>query len=175
MRGHGDAGGAAVFVLYDFTQSVEGEFAAPHVEQGAGDGAHHVAQEAVAAYGEDELVAFALPAGLGEMADVGFHLGVEFGETGKVVVLHEDFRSLVHEVEVGLEVDAAVEALAEGQSAVADVVLVGARRGVETGVGVVLDGEDVVDGDVVGQETVEFEGELRAVDGLLYGEVGVEV
>ena len=74
-----------------------------------------------------------------------------------------------------MEVDAAVEALAEGQPAVADVVLVGARRGVETGVGVVLDGEDVVDGDVVGQETVEFEGELRAVDGLLYGEVGVEV
>ena len=175
LRGHGDAGGAAVFALYDFTQAVEGEFAATHVEQGAGDGTHHVAQEPVAGNGEDELVAFVLPAGVGEMADIGFHLGVEFGKAGKVVVLHEYFRPLVHEVEVGPEVDAAVEALEKGQSSVADAVLVGARRGVETSVGVVLDGEDVVDGDVVGQETVEFEGELRTVDGLLYGEVGVEV
>ena len=53
---HADAGGAAVFLLDDSAQAVEGELAATHVEQCAGDRPHHVAQESVAADGEHQLV-----------------------------------------------------------------------------------------------------------------------
>ena len=100
---------------------------------------------------------------------------MEFGKAGEVVVLHENFRSLVHEVEVGVEVYAAVEPLQEGQPAVADAVLVGPCRGIETCVGVVLYGEDVVDGYVGRQEAVELEDQIAGVGVVGEVAVGVEV
>ena len=170
LGGHGDAGGAAVFALDDLAEAVEGELATAYVEQGAGDGAHHVAQEAVAADGEDELGAYGFPVGLGEVADVGLDLGVELGEGGEVVVLHKDLGGLVHELDIGGEIDAAVEALPEGEALGGDVVLVGAGGGVEAGVGVGLDGEDGEDGEVGGEEGVELEDELLGVDGRQVGQ-----
>ena len=82
---------------------------------------------------------------------------------------------MVHQFDVGAVVDAAVLPLLEWQPAVADMVLVGACCGIETGVGIFPDGKDVEDGNVGGQQAVEFEGELGAVDRLFGGEVGVEV
>lgn len=170
MGRHGDSGGAAVFALDDLAEAVEGEFATAYVEEGAGDGTHHVAQESVAADGEDEFVADGVPVGIGEVADVGLDLGVEFGEGGEVFVLHEYVGTLVHEVDVGVVVDAAVEALLEGKPKVGDMVLVGAGGGIEAGVGIGLDGEDGEDGEVGRQEAVEFEGELLGVDGRQLGQ-----
>ena len=91
------------------------------------------------------------------MADVGFDLCVEFGETGEVVVLHENLSSLVHQIDVGTVVDSAIESLGEGETLVADMVLIGACSGIETRVGIVFDGENAENGDVGGQDVVEFE------------------
>ena len=89
MGGHGDTGGAAVFALDYLSEAVEGQFASTDVEQRACHRAYHIAEEAVAADGEDPFVAHSVPMGLGEVADVGLHLGVELGKAGEIVIFHQ--------------------------------------------------------------------------------------
>ena len=114
---------------------------------------------------------------LGQVADVGLHLRVQLGEGGEVVVLHEDFGGAVHEVEVGYVIDTRVEPLAEREAERGDVVLIGAGRGVETGVGAHGHGVDVEDGDVGRKQVVQLEDQLPRVQRFLSAaiEMGIEV
>ena len=48
IAGHRGTGGAAVFALDDLAKFFDGHLVAAHLDEGADDGAYHVAQEAVA-------------------------------------------------------------------------------------------------------------------------------
>ena len=100
MAGHGGAGGAAVFAFNYLAEFFDGHFVAAYLDEGADDGAHHVAQEAVGGDGEDPLVTFQRPLGVGDAAVVGFDVGVQFGEGGEVGVVEQAGGGLVHQVEV---------------------------------------------------------------------------
>ena len=154
---HGHSGVAAVFAFDDFLEVFERETAPPHFEQGADDGAHHVAQETVRLDGEDELAAGVLPTGFHEVADVGLHVGVQLGETGEVLVPREDGAGLVHEPDVRQGIAPVGELAGEGVLRFVEIIFVGAREGRETGVGVGLHGVDGADGDAVVQESVQFQ------------------
>ena len=80
MARHRGAGGAAVLALNDLAEVIYGHLVAAHLDEGAHDGAHHVAQETVGGDGEHPLVAFPCPLGMGDAAVVGLDVGVEFGK-----------------------------------------------------------------------------------------------
>ena len=52
IAGDGHSCGAAVFLLDDFTELLDGQHTASHVEKGADDGTNHVAEESVGSDGE---------------------------------------------------------------------------------------------------------------------------
>ena len=90
MAGDGGAGAAAVFLFDDLTELFDGHLATAYLEEGAYDGAHHVAQEAVGLDNKAPLVlAHLLPSGLHDATIVGGHIGVELAEAGEVNVVEE--------------------------------------------------------------------------------------
>ena len=76
MAGHGGAGGAAVFAFDDLAELFYGHLVAADLDEGADDGAHHVAQEAVGGDGEHPLLVFVGPLSVGDAAVVGLDVGV---------------------------------------------------------------------------------------------------
>ena len=80
MAGHGGAGGAAVLALNDVAELLHGHLVAAHLDEGADDGAHHVAQEAVGSDGKHPLVVLMGPCRMGDAAVVGLDVGVQFGK-----------------------------------------------------------------------------------------------
>ena len=52
VAGHGGAGGAAVFALDDVAELFHGHLVAAYFDEGADDGAYHVAEKAVGGDGE---------------------------------------------------------------------------------------------------------------------------
>ena len=99
----GDRGacGATVFLLDDFTELLDGEHTTTYIEEGADDGAYHVAEEAVGGDGELPLDGRHLfPLGKHDAAVVCLHVGVEFGKGGEVCVVEKSLSRLIHQVEV---------------------------------------------------------------------------
>lgn len=77
VTGDAHAGGAAVLALDDMAEFVDGYLASAYIEEGADDGADHVAEEAVGLNGEAAVL---VPVGLHDAAVVGLGVGMEFGE-----------------------------------------------------------------------------------------------
>ena len=101
VAGHGHSCGATVFLLDDFTELLDGEHATSHIEEGADNGTHHVAEETVGGDGELPLERGNLfPFGVCDLAVVRLHVGVEFGKGGEVCVVEESLSRLIHQVEV---------------------------------------------------------------------------
>lgn len=149
--GKGGACGGAVFLVDDLTEAVEGHFAATYLEEGAGDGADHVAQEAVGGY--LEVVAggvgrICLPTGRGDVADVGLDIGMEFGEGGEVVNFQKNFCRLVHQVEIDFGGYLQTVGIEEWGPTDVNIVAIGAVDCIEAGMGIVGDREKVVESDV---------------------------
>ena len=67
--------------------TVEVHLASTHFKQRTHYGSYHVSQEAVSLDGEYPLSVFLLPFRLHHAAVVGFDVGVQFAETGKIGVL----------------------------------------------------------------------------------------
>ena len=160
LRRHTDSSCAAVFLLDDGVQLRDGEFATSDIEESTCNRAYHIAQEAVGGDGENEHFVFPIPMGFGKVADIGFVVRVQFCETGEIIVLHECVCGDVHSVDVGVEIDAAIKSLPEREPGRGDEIFIGARSGRETSMEVVGDVEDVENGDVGREETVEFEDEI---------------
>ena len=149
--GKGGAGGGAVFLVDDLAEAVECHFAATYLEEGTGDGADHVAQEAVGGY--LEVVAGGvgwiwLPTGRSDVADVGLDVGMEFGEGGEVVNFQQNFCRLIHQVEIDGGRYLQTVGIEEGGPTDVNIVAIGAVDGIEAGVGIVGDREEVVESDV---------------------------
>lgn len=100
MAGHGGAGSAAVLLFDDLAKFLDGHLVPTYLDEGTDDGADHIAQEAVGSDGEDPLLAFMRPLGMGDAAVVGLDVGVQFGERREVDIIHQMGRGLVHQVEV---------------------------------------------------------------------------
>lgn len=77
MGRHGGAGGATVFLFNNFTEAIESKFPLPYFEQGADDGAYHVAQEAVGFDTKHEQVVLFKPISLHYFAVASLNLGVK--------------------------------------------------------------------------------------------------
>lgn len=148
ITGHGSACGTTVFLLDDCTELLDGEHTTTYIEEGADDGTHHVAEETVGSDGELPLDGADLfPMGMHDAAVVGLHVGVQFGEGGEVGVVEKGLCCFVHLVEVeGL--GEAVGVRLEGSLGGDDIIMVRARGGGETGVGIGFHFSDVKDGDV---------------------------
>ena len=112
--------------------------------------------------------------GFSEVADVGFVVGVQFCKACEIVVLHKSACGDVHSVDVGVEIDAAIKSLLEREPGRGDEIFIGARGGRETSMEVVGDVEDVENGYVGREETVEFEDEFGG-QGRVNVEMGKEI
>ena len=173
VAGHGGAGGAAVLALDDLAEFLHGHLVAADLDEGADDGAHHVAQEAVGSDGEYPLVAVLGPLGMGDAAVVGLDVGVQFGEGGEVGVVQQAACGLVHQVKVKVGRTFPTQGIEEGILAGNGEVFVGAASGVKAGMGIVMDGRDVVDSDVLRQQGVEaMDKPVNVGNGLLGVKVG---
>lgn len=79
MARHAGAGAAAIFLKNNLLELLECDFVPTDVEQSSNDGSHHISQEAVGGDGEDPARWIDLrPCGMGDDADVGFNVGVQF-------------------------------------------------------------------------------------------------
>lgn len=171
---HGCAGRATVAGGYDVGKLVDGELPAADVDEGADYGAHHVAQKAVG--GDDKHVGVGaghgVPLGVGHLADVGAHVGVEFGKRGEVVGCEQQLCGAIHGLVVERGRCLPCELIEEWRGVGHGIVVVGARGGVEAGVSVGVNGYDALDGYVAPHERVERSHEAVGVGNRL---VGVEV
>ena len=167
MPWHGVASRTAVFASYDVVEFCECDFSTPHIDQGAHNGAHHVAQKAVGGnFKAPQARLNLLPMGTGDVADVRFGIGVQLAETGKVAHRKQMFSSLVHEVEAQREGDASSIVPKEGVLVRIDPVMVRAAGGRETRMCLSWHGYDALHGNVGGEQTIEFVGKLVAIDAL---------
>ena len=169
VAGHGGASGAAVLALDDVAEFFNRHFVAAYLDEGADDGAHHIAQETVGTDGEYPLaVILAFPLGVGDTAVVGLDVGVQLGEGGEVDIVQQSGCGLIHQVKIqigwALPAQGVAERILTGDSEV----LVGAAGGVKAGMGLVMDGRDAVDGYVGRQQGIEtVDQAVNVLDGLL--------
>ncbi len=176
MRRHRGAGLAAVLALHDGTKLLQAHAPLPHFQQGADNGAHHVAQKTVGLDAEHQQAVLLHPARLHDLAVVGLHLGVHLRETREVVVLEEHVGGLLHLVHVEVAIEEEGVAGVERVLRACDVIMVGARHRVEAGMQLGADLPDTVDRDVVGQEGIHLMGQGFGVRYLLlHVEMGVVV
>ena len=173
MARHGGAGTATVFLLYHTAKVIDGHLATANLEEGAHDGTHHVAQEAVGLDDEAPLVlTHLLPPGLHDAAVVGGHIGVELAEAGEVYVLEELLGSLVHALKVGRMEQPHGAMTAERVLGCRHIVVIGARGGTEACMGIGRHGLNALHSDIGREQAVELVGKAGAIDLLLGVEVG---
>ena len=99
---HGLSGIAAVAAFNDAAKVLQRNAAAPHFEEGAYNGAHHVAQEAVGLDFKAPAVGLRLgPCSTEDVADIRFCIGAYFTETCEVRVFRQELGGLVHQLEIG--------------------------------------------------------------------------
>ena len=154
MAGHGGAGGAAVFALDDLAEFFDSHLVAADFDEGADDGAHHVAQESIGSDGEYPLVTLLGPLGMGDAAIIGLDVGVELGEGSEVGIVQQTGGGLVHQVEVKVWRTFPTQGIQEWILAGDGEVFIGAAGGVKASMGIVMDGRDAVDGDVGRQQGI---------------------
>ena len=82
MWRHRCAGLAAILLLDDAAEVVDGDAVQAHLDQCTHHSPHHVAEEAVGCDGEHPLLPHPVPLGTGDDAVVGLDIGVEFAERG---------------------------------------------------------------------------------------------
>ncbi len=168
----GTSGTAAVPGFDDAAEVFGGELALSHLHQGADNGAHHVAQEAVGFDGEYQLLAGVFPAGFHDGAEVGAGVGMELGETGEVLVFEEYAAGFVHPFDIGEGPCPPGGGAGEGVFVLVDVVPVGARQGGEAGMDAVGHGVYPFHGDAAVKEAVEL---VNKPVGVVHRGVRVEV
>ena len=78
MGRHGGSGFATVLTFDDGTKLFKRHASLPYLQQGADNGAHHVAQETVGLDAEHHLTILFEPTCLNDFAVVGLHLGMHF-------------------------------------------------------------------------------------------------
>ena len=100
------------------------------------------------------------------MADIGLVVGIEFGEGGKVLILHQNVGRTVHRRHVQRDVILPGSGSCKGILARFDIVAVLPLPGTETGMGIGRDRHDTAYGDIAGKHMVELENDLfRIGDG----------
>lgn len=147
----------SVLTFDDTSETFYGESTPPHFDEGADDSAHHVAQETVGLDSEHPSVVVArCPMGMHDAAIVGFHVGVQFAETGEVSVVGKTIGSLVHQVEIEVIAHTPSILTEERILAMSDVVAIGTTDGIESCMGFGDYLTHFIYADVGWQQTVEL-------------------
>ena len=176
MCGHRGSGFAAVLALDDGAELLQGHTPLPYLQQSADDGPHHITEEPVRLDAKHQQAVLLQPACLHNLAVVGLHLGMHLRETRKVLILKEDIGSLLHlcDVQVAIKEIGIVDM--EGVLRACDVIMVGARNGIETGMHLGRHLPNAIDDDVFWKEGIHLMRQgFRGGDRLLDIEMGVVV
>ena len=145
------SGGSSVAGLNHRFQVFHVALAVTYLEEGADDGAHHIAQEAVG--GDDKsgfddiplcVALLNTPVGLRDGAEEGLHIGLGAGERLKILLAEEAVGGLVHLLEVQSLAHACARPYTAWVFPRGDTILVGAGEGIETRMGILADGEDAL-------------------------------
>ena len=173
MARHGGTGTAAVFFLNDTTKFLDAHLATAYLEQGAYDCTHHIAQEAIGLDNEDPLVlTYLLPPGLHDTAVVGGNIGVELAEAGEVGIVKQAAGGFIHTFKVGCVEKTHSTVATEGVLGGSDVVMIGARGGTETGVGIGTYRPYTLYGYIGWEQAIELVCHALTVDALFGIEMG---
>ena len=167
MGWHRGSGFAAVLALDDGAELLQSHAPLPYLQQGADDGPHHVAQETVGLDAEHQQTVLFKPTRLHDLAVVGLHLGMNLRETCKVLVLEKHVGSLLHlgNIQVAVEEVGIIDMKRVLRAR--DIIVIGARHGIETGMQLGCDLPDAIDDDVLGEESVHLMGQGFWVGDLL--------
>ena len=69
---------------------------APHFDERPDDGAHHISQESVGFYAENEQIVLFKPICLHDAAVICLHLSVKLRKTRKVLIFKENLSCFIH-------------------------------------------------------------------------------
>jgi len=125
----------AILSFYNTPQATLIETSPTRFKQRTGDGAYHVSQKTVRPDGKDICVFLSVPPGIINSADVGFHIGMQLAETGKISVFHQHATHLVHTPHIGFKMNPVGQFMQERILDGGDMIGIGTRGGTETGMG----------------------------------------
>ena len=142
-----------------------------HIHQCAHYGSHHIAQKSVGGDGKHPLVAFHCPSSIGHSAVIGLGIGVKFAETGEIGVTEQMLCRLVHHLKIERGRTLPTQRIGKRIFARMGKILICATHGIKSRMGIVVNGENRIDGYISRQHAVELMHQLR---GIGYGR-GIEV
>lgn len=167
--GGGGGGGTAGEVAGgdNLGELLGGNLTPADIDQSAHNGAHHIPQKAVGA--EDEYQHTALyfnPFRTEDVANIARIITAELRKGGEVLGRQQMFGCLIHRLDVEWGGELPRGGSREGVFAGVDIVAVLPLGGVEPCVGIVCDGVDAREGNILGQERIEvIDKALGIVDG----------
>ena len=168
MGWHRLAGIGACAMLHHLLEGLKGEAVAPHVDQGAYNGPHHIAEKAVS--GNLKIISGGgglHPTCRHHVAESGLVVGPGLTESLEILDLQEPGRGLVHQVEVERPMGLHRVMAKEGIALRMDEVAVSTACGRVTGVKVDRDRFYLLATDVARQHPVEPVGQLWGINLLL--------
>ena len=176
MRWYRSAGFATVLAPDDGAELFQCHASLPNLQQGADDGSHHVAQETIRLDTKHQQSVLLKPACLHDLAVVGLHLGMHLRETCEVLIIKEDIGGFLHLCDVQIPIKEIGIVYVERILGTCDVIMVGARNGVKTGVHLGRDLPNSINDDVLRQEGIHLMRQcFRVGNRLLDIEMGVVV
>ncbi len=176
MRRHRSAGFAAVLALDDGAELFQGHTPFPYLQQGADDGPHHVAQETVGLDTEHQQTVLLKPTRFHDLAVVGLHLSMDLRETRKVLVFKEDVGGFLHLGNVQITIKEIGIVNMERILRACDIIMIGARHGIETGMHLRRNLPNPINHNVLGKEGIHLMGKhFRVFQLLLYVEMSIIV
>lgn len=165
MGWHGLACLCALVAADDVLELFEGETATADVDEGAYNGANHVAKETIGGNLEVPAARLVLyPTGNTYVANGGFIVGTSLAEGCEIGDGGEVFACAIHFVEIQVVVSLERVSAVEWRLARVYIIMVRARNGAKTCMHIVGNRLYAVDGDIGWQNAVEPERKLLTVD-----------
>ena len=157
MGWHRRAGGASVFLLDDAAELFDGYLVVAHFNERSHYCAHHIAQKTVSSDGKHPLLNIVVdaiataPASFGDVAVIGFYIGVQLAERGKIFIVNQVDRRLIHHLKIKTWVALPANRAKQCRLAGVGKVLIGAARSVKAGMGIITNRYYIMNGNVLRQ------------------------
>ncbi len=176
MGRHRNASLATVFLLDDSTKAFEGHVPLPYLKQGAYDGPHHIAQKPVSLDAKHQQTVLFQPSGFHDTTIVGLNLGMHLREACKILIIKQKIGGLLHffQVQVTIKEESIIEMKRILRAR--DIIMISARKRIETGVSFGLDLKNPINDNVGRKEGIELvDKSFRITNCVFQIEVGVIV
>ena len=176
MCGDGCSSFATVFSFDGSTKPLQGHAPLPHFQQGADNSPNHVAQKPVGLDVKHQHAILFKPTSLHDFAVVGLDLRMDFGKTRKILIVIQEIRCLLHFFKIEVAVKEKGIVGMEGILRACNIIMIGARKGVKTGVSFGSDLPYMINHDVSGKEGIQLMNKrFRFGDFLFKVEMGIIV